>query len=167
MIFDKKSIQFEKSNIEKFYQNVDKKMDIIVMFATVFSTVYTLYMKWYKFFNPQPKQLFSFDRNQKKLFTHGFIGYTPCKISLNYFAIKGTYDIEVNGSRLISFVDNVLEGTEIGYTYYLGNNYVQAQEDMRIRITDTLLETFGTKIIKKGEIIDFGKLIRELLPDDL
>lgn len=138
-------------------------MDFVTLFAVVFSSVYTLYKKFYSFFHPTPKQLFFYDVNKKSIYACGFCGHTEIRIALNYFAIEGNYIIEINGNRLISFVDNVLEGTEDGYTYYLGNNYIQVQEPTIVKITDGLTESFGEKKLNTGEVIDFGNLITELI----
>lgn len=142
-------------------------MEFFTMFAAIFSTVYLLYKKWFKFLYPMPQQLFSYDKEKKQIIATGYCGYTLIKVPLNYFAIKGNYIIELNGHRVMSFVDNVLEGTEDGFTYYLGFNHFQAQGQILVKITDGLTEEHGKKLIKEGEIVDFGTLVGELLPDSL
>ena len=137
------------------------------MFVTIFSTVYSIYNKMYFYFNPKPKQLFSYDHMKKQIYVSGYCGYTDIRIPLNYFSIKGNYIIELNGSRIVSFIDNVLENTEEGFVYYLGNNYVQAQSKILIKITDGLTESFGQKLINVGETINYEELIAELLPDEI
>lgn len=142
-------------------------MDFNTIFVSVFITVYTLYLRYRKLFFKPPQQLFIFDNKTKQLFVSGYVGNTLIKIAINYFTLPGTYLIKANGVPMRCFIDGVLDNSDSDLTYVMGCNFIELQEDTHFDVTDNINDETVSIHKKKGEVIDYNKLILELFPDEI
>lgn len=141
-------------------------IDFSSMFITIFVTIYTWCIKFNKLFFKPSIQLFSYDKQTNKIYITGYVGNKLVKMSMNFFILPGTYLIKANNITMGCFIDGVLDGSDPSVTYVLGTDFIQLQNDTQFVVTDKITDEISTKTIKRGEVVDFKKLIADMFFDE-
>ena len=135
---------------------------LAVILRDLFLFVYSIYIKLYNYFNPLPEQLLSYDKKTDRILVHGNIGYSPKVFSIDYFKVEGRYLIEFNDQNLKTYMDGQIKNSDPDYTYFLHRNNLVVEEDNSVVIIKNYLTDHESKyLFKKGEIVDFLKLVSE------
>lgn len=128
----------------------------------LFHFVYVMYIKVYMFFNKQPEQLLSFNKDTEHVRVNGYLGYRKLTLSLDTFSIDGNFGIIVGDRQLTSFIDGVVDGTDYSKTYFLGTKYFCFPEETDVKIINNLTDESVTIKIEAERLINIEAVINIL-----
>lgn len=135
-------------------------MMFVELFMCIFSTVYTFYIKYYKFFYPLPEQLFSY--NDGRVLIHGYIGYNKVFTAIEFFELDGTYKILINDKLMRTYNDGAIIGSDPTKTYVLHGNNSQCQVNTKVIIKDIIMDNEVGFDFDAGDIINFIELVKQM-----
>lgn len=130
------------------------------LFLGIFATVYTLYIRWIKYWNPMPEQLFSY--KDGRVLIHGYIAYSKIYTAIEFFELDGTYNILLNDKPMRTYIDGAINGSDPSKTYVLHANHIQCQCDTKVIFKDILTDNEVGFHFESGEVINFVQLSNEL-----
>lgn len=136
--------------------------DCVNMFVCIFIQVYSLYVRFYKWLYPLPKQMFIYDNINKRVMVRGNIGYEVMVIAIDHFMVDGEYTIKINGDPLRCIKNKDEDGFRPDRQYFLTLQHRYFTVPSKVEIKDEINGKSGSWNFNTNTIVDFLKLIEDL-----
>jgi len=134
-------------------------IDYQYMFVLLFNFIYNICRNINSLFAKKYLNTFIYDKDLKCIFVRGYQSNKEFKIKIPHHELLGSYTIKIDGNPIRCFIDGSLENSDANMTYLLTSNNLIAYKDLKIEITDTILDFTEVKTLEKGNLIDFNTLI--------